>query len=33
VREWLTALLEAEGTAVTLEEPDDWSGWDRELRR
>lgn len=33
VREWLTALLEAEGTAIELREPADWSGWDPERRR
>ncbi len=33
VRDWLTALLQAEGAVVALEEPSDWSGWDAEQRR
>ncbi|MGZ4187030.1 MAG: Phenylacetic acid catabolic protein [Solirubrobacteraceae bacterium] len=33
VRRWLAALLEAEGVTVALEEPDDWSAWDRERRQ
>jgi 1,2-phenylacetyl-CoA epoxidase catalytic subunit len=33
VRGWLTGLLAAEGVAIALEEPADWSGWDPELRR
>jgi 1,2-phenylacetyl-CoA epoxidase catalytic subunit len=33
VRDWLTGLLRAEGRAVTLDEPSDWSGWDEALRR
>ena len=33
VRDWLTALLEGEGAAVSLPEPDDWSEWDPQHRR
>jgi ring-1,2-phenylacetyl-CoA epoxidase subunit PaaC len=33
VRRWLAALLEAEGVTVALEEPGDWSAWDRERRQ
>jgi hypothetical protein len=33
VRDWLTALLHGEGVEIVPEEPADWSGWDRELRR
>jgi phenylacetate-CoA oxygenase PaaI subunit len=33
VREWLTQLLFAEGQAVSLDEPTDWSDWDEEHRR
>jgi ring-1,2-phenylacetyl-CoA epoxidase subunit PaaC len=33
VRDWLTALLEAEGTGVALDEPADWSAWDSRRRR
>ncbi len=33
VRDWLTALLEGEGAAVSLPEPDDWSEWDAQHRR
>jgi phenylacetate-CoA oxygenase PaaI subunit len=28
VRDWLAELLRAEGAAVTLDEPSDWSAWD-----
>ena len=33
VRTWLVELLGAEGVAVTLAEPADWSGWDAATRR
>jgi 1,2-phenylacetyl-CoA epoxidase catalytic subunit len=33
VREWLTALLGAEGISVALPEPGDWSDWDERYRR
>jgi ring-1,2-phenylacetyl-CoA epoxidase subunit PaaC len=33
VRVWLVDLLGAEGVAITLDEPNDWSRWDPELRR
>ena len=33
VRAWLVDLLGAEGIAIGLEEPSDWSRWDPELRR
>ena len=33
VRAWLVDLLGAEGVAIALEEPTDWSRWDPELRR
>jgi ring-1,2-phenylacetyl-CoA epoxidase subunit PaaC len=33
VRVWLVDLLGAEGVAITLDEPTDWSRWDPELRR
>jgi 1,2-phenylacetyl-CoA epoxidase catalytic subunit len=32
VRTWLDDLLFAEGCAVTLAEPEDWSGWDEKRR-
>ncbi|MGH2914873.1 MAG: Phenylacetic acid catabolic protein [Solirubrobacteraceae bacterium] len=32
-RDWLVALLEAEGCSVGLAEPTDWSGWDETDRR
>jgi 1,2-phenylacetyl-CoA epoxidase catalytic subunit len=32
VRTWLDELLFAEGCAVTLPEPEDWSGWDEKRR-
>jgi ring-1,2-phenylacetyl-CoA epoxidase subunit PaaC len=32
VRTWLDALLFTEGCAVTLTEPEDWSGWDEKRR-
>jgi len=33
VRAWLVALLAAEGVAIALDEPSDWSRWDAERRR
>lgn len=33
VRDWLTAVMEGEGAAVSLPEPDDWSEWDAQHRR
>jgi 1,2-phenylacetyl-CoA epoxidase catalytic subunit len=33
VRSWLAGLLEAEGAAIALGEPSDWSRWDAERRR
>jgi ring-1,2-phenylacetyl-CoA epoxidase subunit PaaC len=33
VREWLVALLGAEGVEFALAEPSDWSAWDPERRR
>jgi 1,2-phenylacetyl-CoA epoxidase catalytic subunit len=33
VRSWLVELLGAEGIAIALDEPADWSRWDRERRR
>jgi len=33
VRDWLTALLDAEGVAISLPEPREWSAWDPALRR
>ncbi|HEY1509177.1 MAG TPA: Phenylacetic acid catabolic protein [Solirubrobacteraceae bacterium] len=33
VRDWLTALLEAEDAVVALDEPVDWSAWDPRVRR
>jgi ring-1,2-phenylacetyl-CoA epoxidase subunit PaaC len=33
VRAWLVDLLAAEGVAIALDEPADWSRWDPELRR
>jgi ring-1,2-phenylacetyl-CoA epoxidase subunit PaaC len=33
VRDWLLALLEAEGQTINLPEPTDWSRWDPETRR
>jgi phenylacetate-CoA oxygenase PaaI subunit len=33
VRDWLTALLAAQGVEVELPEPTDWSAWDVEHRR
>ncbi len=33
VRAWLVDLLGAEGVAIELDEPSDWSRWDPELRR
>jgi 1,2-phenylacetyl-CoA epoxidase catalytic subunit len=33
MREWLTALLAAEGVSIELPDPTDWSGWDAERRR
>ena len=33
VRVWLVDLLGAEGVAITLDQPTDWSRWDPELRR
>jgi 1,2-phenylacetyl-CoA epoxidase catalytic subunit len=33
VRDWLVSLLDAEGVAVELTDPADWSGWDEERRR
>jgi ring-1,2-phenylacetyl-CoA epoxidase subunit PaaC len=33
VREWLVGLLDAQGVAIALEEPRDWSEWDEAYRR
>jgi phenylacetate-CoA oxygenase PaaI subunit len=33
VRDWLSERLAAEATAAVLEDPSDWSTWDRESRR
>ena len=33
VRAWLVDLLAAEGVAIALDEPSDWSRWDPALRR
>jgi 1,2-phenylacetyl-CoA epoxidase catalytic subunit len=33
VRDWLVALLGDEGVRIALDEPADWSAWDRERRR
>ena len=33
VRAWLVALLDAEGVAIALAEPTDWSRWDAATRR
>ena len=33
VRAWLVDLLAAEGVAIALDEPTDWSHWDRARRR
>ena len=33
VRDWLVALLEAEGVTIELAEPRDWSRWDATTRR
>jgi ring-1,2-phenylacetyl-CoA epoxidase subunit PaaC len=33
VRDWLVALLSAEGVAIDLPEPTDWSRWDQARRR
>jgi 1,2-phenylacetyl-CoA epoxidase catalytic subunit len=33
VRAWLVELLAAEGVAIELDEPADWSSWDAERRR
>ncbi len=33
VRDWLSALLEAEGCRVALPDPAGWSGWDETTRR
>ena len=33
VRAWLVDLLGAEGVAISLDEPTDWSRWDPETRR
>jgi 1,2-phenylacetyl-CoA epoxidase catalytic subunit len=33
VRDWLSALLLAEGQELSLKDPDDWSAWDEEHRR
>jgi ring-1,2-phenylacetyl-CoA epoxidase subunit PaaC len=33
VRDWLAALLEAEGCPVALADPEDWSRWDATTRR
>jgi phenylacetate-CoA oxygenase PaaI subunit len=32
VRSWLSALLEAEGCRIELEQPTEWSGWDDQRR-
>jgi 1,2-phenylacetyl-CoA epoxidase catalytic subunit len=33
MRDWLAGLLAAEGVAIALDEPADWSAWDAERRR
>jgi 1,2-phenylacetyl-CoA epoxidase catalytic subunit len=33
MRTWLTDLLAAEGVAIELEDPTDWTGWDPATRR
>jgi ring-1,2-phenylacetyl-CoA epoxidase subunit PaaC len=33
VRDWLTALVDAEGASVSLPEPTDWSQWDEARRQ
>ena len=33
VRRWMSELLAAQQTRITLEEPVDWTGWDEEHRR
>lgn len=33
VRDWLTELLYAEGAAVALDDPTDWSTWDEQRRQ
>jgi phenylacetate-CoA oxygenase PaaI subunit len=33
VRAWLTELLAAEDATVELPDPEDWSGWDPQIRR
>jgi hypothetical protein len=33
VRDWLSERLAAEGATIVLEDPCDWSTWDRESRR
>jgi 1,2-phenylacetyl-CoA epoxidase catalytic subunit len=33
VRSWLTALLDSEGVAISMPEPEDWSRWDSDRRR
>ena len=33
VREWLVGLLGAEGVAISLAEPAEWSSWDADCRR
>ena len=33
VRRWLTALLDAQGIEVALDEPTEWASWDEEHRR
>jgi 1,2-phenylacetyl-CoA epoxidase catalytic subunit len=33
VRQWLLALLQAQGATAALQEPDDWSGWNAERRQ
>jgi phenylacetate-CoA oxygenase PaaI subunit len=33
MRTWLAALLRAEGVAISLDDPVDWSGWDPDTRR
>jgi 1,2-phenylacetyl-CoA epoxidase catalytic subunit len=33
VRDWLVALIEAEGRTIELPEPADWSAWDPRTRR
>jgi phenylacetate-CoA oxygenase PaaI subunit len=33
VRSWLTALLDSEGVAISMPEPEDWSRWNSDRRR